>query len=837
MSNYLINYSCEKLIDDIRNSVDHVNTELIDNMTNQNTTYELACIKPNLTYEYFYKKLKTEMENNMNELIKHPGKCNSLFSRLESMYEIASLVNTPSKSSATKMEEKDINEFALDLLAETLSNMSKNKGFEFSQNAMNTLFSFVKTLENNCKCRLVDLFSFILQKYLKVYYHVFEGKTKEEIKQIIKKNFEYFVSVLNNLGNEKNLEMKQNDIINNLSEKLTMIYGFSVESELNKLIPEELGSLKKFFVTVISAYYKNIHPIIWAQILKYMLDNIFKDLPITPDAVFAFLSKCLLLNSGPFILKILQTVRPVLTPEVRQKYNLNELKYPLMTTKQVNIILKKIVPELDLYNIEDNISASVGHVCKLRKVTEPDKVLMVKIIKPLSIAQSCWEYKTLYNVYDKKSCQGEYVKNMLDSTGEEMNVINEIKNIKEGIQYYTCTYSEVYGTSINCKLTTVDAVEGVVNEGCWLAFCMSLAPGIGLNKLIEKNVIQTDTKYRAKLHRCLDLLVYKFFQTLIKSGFYHADLHSGNMFFSYKYNQMTLIDFGSVGRIDIYADDPNMATLIEIIVMSLFYNYDGILDVMTKLINSKCVEEIVDIESENYKKFKSELYTHRLDNIRNAGEEKKKADQYQYDIFSERRISDEQKDEQKVNTNVELGKGIYDKLEYVPEGKEVVVENIDVLPKFTEIMGDTTSVTFAKVLELIITFYAKLGINVAVKFSEISQLQKAYIRLLGVLTDVGYNSYRFNIAVSKAIVNMENVPELRHVALVAKVLGWYAREKEQYDKLGGSINKKIDKATQNYSGACPIMNISQYKIKVNGQQTGGGKQIKNMYLKLKKLKK
>ena len=58
---------------------------------------------------------------------------------------------------------------------------------------------------------------------------------------------------------------------------------------------------------------------------------------------------------------------------------------------------------------------------------------------------------------------------------------------------------------------------------------MTLAPGVPVADLVESDLLKTDTPYRAKLHRCFDLLVYKFFLTIAKTGFYHGDLHAGNV--------------------------------------------------------------------------------------------------------------------------------------------------------------------------------------------------------------------------------------------------------------------------------------------------------------------
>lgn len=828
--------ACSGLIDNLCKAIDKVNTDLTDNMTKQKgavgetpTSYDIVCLKPVLTYDHFYKSVKKEFEDILGKMINHPGTCSSSVSKFQSIYQTYQIV---AEAKDTLLQAKDANEFVFDELANVMTRMTGQYTFNFSENVLETLVSLAKALENNCQCRFLDLFEHVLQKYHKYFATKFAGKDKKQISAMIKQEFETVSQTLKQVDTSK-LTLQRDQVLELTSKNLTSLFNFSIESELNKLIPDELGSLKQFFVKVISTYYNNIHPIIWCQIFKYFLENVFVELPVTPDDMFGFISKSLLLNSGPFILKIMQTVRPVLTPELAKKYNLTKLKYPLLKQHQVDVILKKVISDYDMYNVMVNVSASVGHVCIVNKVSRPDEVFIVKIIKPLSIAQSCWEYKTLYNIFDKKSCEASFVKSMLVSNGEEMNVQNEIKNLIEGHQYYTASYSDIFGVSMNANITTVEYVKGITTDDCWFAFGMSLAKGIPVSDLVENDLINEDTPYRAKLHRCLDLLVYTFFLTLIKDGYYHGDLHAGNVFFSYENSTLTLIDFGAVGKIDLYNGDPTVNVLIEVIILSLFYNYDGILDVMTDLINSKCTESKIDKQSAEYAKFKKELESYKFDNIRNFDKEKKKFKQYSYDIFSERRISDEVKNERnfKKDDN-KFAENIYSKLEYKQKGKEPIIENKDVLPVFTEVLGDTKSVTFAKVLELIIKFYATNGVNVAIKFNDLFQLQKSYVLLLGVLAKVGYNSYRYNIAIEKAIVNIQHLPVIQHVSLVAFVAKKYWDENNKYVELKKKLGTTpVAQTTSTYVE--PLQGGALAHEEILRLQKSGKISNKEAYLRLK----
>ncbi len=280
-----------------------------------------------------------------------------------------------------------------------------------------------------------------------------------------------------------------------------------------------------------------------------------------------------------------------------------------MKPNQIELICSKIVNNWDMYHIIANKSASVGHVCIINRVDTPNDILVIKIIKPLAIAQSCWEYKTLYDIFPQGTCEQGFIKKILESNGMELNVKNEINNINKGHEYYTTDYQSVFGTDLLIKFTTVQVRPHIIRDDCWFALAMTLAPGIPLSDLIENDLVKTDTKYRARLHRCLDLLVYEFFFNIIRHGFYHGDLHAGNIFFSYDRSQMTLIDFGAVGHMDMFNNDPDIHSLLDISMMALFYNYDEILDKMTVLLNNKCPETQIDPNMPEYLEFKKQLLT------------------------------------------------------------------------------------------------------------------------------------------------------------------------------------------------------------------------------------
>ena len=804
--------SCLNIVDDLNKSIEKANDELIDHMSDQYVPYEYACIKPNITFEHFYQTLRNDWERTINLFLSEPNKCPTIVSKLmhlnqyvtpkarEEFSKMVDALGTIDQSSSfQKFKGVDIEGLALDYMAQSI--MAGNPSFVMDRNPMVTLSDLSRILVENCRCQMVDIFKTFVKKYSKIYHRKFENMDKDQVITTIREDYRKFQHMLSEIKNGMNSLMVGDDELANSSEStihfakgdinertneeqtftqrlaqnLTNLYSLSVESQLQTLIPEELGSLKVFFIKVITTYYGNLHPIIWAQIFKNLTQNLFIDLPYTPNQIFSFGSKYVLLNSGPFILKILQMVRPVLSPKLAQKYNLTKLTYPLMTPSQVNIILEKVVYYWSYHKILANYSASVGHVCKVIRVDNPNSPFIIKIIKPLAVAQSCWEYKTLHKIFKDGSCEQAFILHMLESNGLELNVQNEMKNIDEGFRLYTASYNEIFDVEIDAKLTTIQNIPNVIIPNSWFALAMTLAPGIPLSKLVEENLLKDDTIYRAKLHRCLDILVYKFFHNLVQNGFYHGDLHAGNIFFSYEKNQMTLIDFGAVGRLNLYDQTDTNNKLLDIIIMSSFYNYDGMFETMTQLVNQKCPEIQVDMGSPDYKEFRDELRDYKMKNIRNEQKDKFKSKMYDKYIFSVERI-----DAENGKTGAKQGGGqpsIYSHLDYVPT-EETIVENKDVLPQLTQMVADSSSITFAGILEKIFKYYASKGINIAIKFNEFYELQKAYALLLGVLTKVHYNSYRTGIAIGKSIKSWGNVLKAAtHPTTTYHVVQTYLREK------------------------------------------------------------
>lgn len=672
---------------------------------------------------------------------------------------------------------------------------------EFSDNGLESMLAILKHFFANCYCQEKDIFSIVVSSYGNKYFSKFENMSAVDAKMIMKEDYIEFKKILTDLTNLKiatkfnlgNKTFNLKDAIDpaNISN---IASHFSVRSELESLLPSELGAMKAYFVEIIASYYEQIHPIVWAQIFKGVCQNFFKEAPTTYEEVYAFCSKQLLTNSGPYILKILQLVRPILTPELKKKYNLERSSYPLMTRPQINMILEKILPDPNnRYQIKANFSASVGHVCLVNDVLDPRRSFILKIIKPLSIAQSCWEYSVLSKLFKKGSCEEQFVVGMIESNGKEMNVHNEKENIDKAYDIYTCDYNEIFGYSTGHSLTTLTNINGIIDDSCWYAMTVSIADGIPLSKLVENYDLlgKHNSSFVTSLHRCFDLLVFKFFYGFVMKGFYHGDLHAGNIFFSYEKKKMTLIDFGAVGDLDLFDNSTKeastqMTTLVTILFKYLNNNYGEILDLLSDYVNTLCpvkhyeADDKVDKNSQGYKELREKLENFARENVKHESQEKE-ISKRNIDLFFSEETIEKEKYEAKINRDVPIKiNSMYDYLNVSVPIEEIVEESKLTENIFDNVLEKSVMYSLVDILEEIFKFYAMANVNIAIKFGDLYEFQKAYGLILGVAKQIQYSGVRMSYTMNKAILNSSIVTRIiANLPTAIKYGVNYVKEKRQ----------------------------------------------------------
>jgi len=66
-----MSHSCGTLIKKLNKSIDQANFDLAKNMTDPNMSYQLVCIKPNITMDFYSSSLKKAWEELINELCQY----------------------------------------------------------------------------------------------------------------------------------------------------------------------------------------------------------------------------------------------------------------------------------------------------------------------------------------------------------------------------------------------------------------------------------------------------------------------------------------------------------------------------------------------------------------------------------------------------------------------------------------------------------------------------------------------------------------------------------------------------------------------------------------------
>jgi hypothetical protein len=861
-------YLLEKLI----NAIDETNENVIENMIG--TEYPFSCVKQNVTYEMYYTMLSSRWNKIIDEVNSDKDNNTSL-AELNIMKKFSEKNNISSGSFKSSddvinnvksyfikfLDESNVdNEVIRDQMFDVMADLVMTDDIYMNTNIMTTILNLGNFIKTRSVYWIWDFIIVCVSSKIKAEFAKYDKNLLEHKKQVVIQLRSYFYEIKSMLQllNKDMITNFFNKILETTSNNLTKSYEMSkvessnsdsntnfIENELSTMIPESIGPLKCFFIDLIQYYYSSevLHPIIWAQILRAMLVNFLINPPMSQTELFQFFSKHLLLNSGPFILKILQQVRPFMSVEQRRKYNLDKLTYPKMTESQYKLILGKIVKNWDLYKIINDASASVGHVFFVQHSITMEK-FVVKIAKPLSIMQSCYEYSKLNTFFDMGTLEQRFVHNMLYSTGKEMQSKSEIENINLGNKLYTMKYNELYSdVNINASLTTITVKENIIVDNCWFALTMTIAEGIPLSKLIEsegKSKLDTDTPYRAYLHRCFDLVIYKFFSNIIKSGFYHGDLHAGNVYFSFtdgpeRKAEITLIDFGAVGTLDIFNNDPDINELIKIIIQSIFYNYDNLFETLVDLLNKKSIGSTsIDKSSEDYKTFKNKLKKIKVKNIYRYNKNAKMYENYTKScINNDTRVQNENSLKGiNIKPIIKEKKSLHARCYNSPNNLSNNVSNENIMQKtsidslydlvdihnmikeksktkenteYTEPLPaydcdfnpSNDIVSFTEVMNMINQFCAKSNVNIPITIPDLNDLFKAYALVNGLAGQINYESLRMGNVIKKILYDYENIENVvKHPVNVLNMYNIYVKENKNYNKVLEKISK-LDSSNRN----------------------------------------
>lgn len=435
-----------------------------------------------------------------------------------------------------------------------------NKSLELGNNSLHKAEDLINYL--------TDLFSVTEEEHQKVI-------DSDDLEQIITK-------AINNIPDTKLA------ILTSMIDALINSYDFAMIASLGEKIhiPSSAGKIGDFIKAVIVNYFPKQTSLdkrfIVATLLRETMPNSEEELKLL----------AIIKAAGPFFHKIIQLVGDYIPDNTdngkRLRTVLNEVKRNLLPISDYDLHnLLKEVEEASLDRFKITVLktlgiASVGHalLVELTDVNNNKSKIVLKFIKP-GVKERAQRDIDIILPLAHRSGVMSFFAGTIEDILSELDFDNEYENLSEG--------NEVYNTNdINDRIKAVAFVPNFPISKKWLA--MSLAPGSSLAEMSSKLTANNDEE---KLNRKIEYLIMgmaseelanKWMKQAFfgkRRGFYHGDLHAGNMLIDInieaikqelkdKYGHithdnltkdmiekinktnytLTLIDFGNVGHLD-----------------------------------------------------------------------------------------------------------------------------------------------------------------------------------------------------------------------------------------------------------------------------------------------
>ena len=220
-------------------------------------------------------------------------------------------------------------------------------------------------------------------------------------------------------------------------------------------------------------------------------------------------------------------------------------KLPPFSKNEANLILKKELGEKvfkDIYSFSEPIAAaSIAqvHFAKIKSNEKDFKEVAIKILRP--------SIKKIFNEeIDALMLLAFVTESLIKKTKrlrlvEVVHLLREITNIEMDLRFEASAANELYENTKNDigfkvpkiywnytteNILTLDKIEGI---------------SIRERENLEKKSV--DVKLLSKN------LIQHFLRQAVRDGFFHADMHQGNIFINNK-GEIVPVDFGIMGRLD-----------------------------------------------------------------------------------------------------------------------------------------------------------------------------------------------------------------------------------------------------------------------------------------------
>ena len=219
-------------------------------------------------------------------------------------------------------------------------------------------------------------------------------------------------------------------------------------------------------------------------------------------------------------------------------------KLPPFQLKEAKNILRKELGKENfdkIINFSDSIAAaSIAqvHFATISDVAEKKEVA-IKILRP-NIE------KTFNEELDALMLLAYIIQNLIRKTKrlkliEVVQLLREITNVEMDLRFEAAAANELYENTTNDVGFKVPKIYW--NYTSKRVLCLDKINGIAIREIENLKSLNIDTKKLAK-----DIIQH-FLRHAIRDGFFHADMHQGNLFVN-KDGSITAVDFGIMGRLD-----------------------------------------------------------------------------------------------------------------------------------------------------------------------------------------------------------------------------------------------------------------------------------------------
>ena len=226
--------------------------------------------------------------------------------------------------------------------------------------------------------------------------------------------------------------------------------------------------------------------------------------------------------------------------------NLEKLqdKLPAFDTYEAKKIIKKEVGETQYKNIlelsEPIAAASIAqvHIAKIKEENE-NREVAIKILRP--------NIEKLFNEeLDALMLFAYIIENTFSKAKrlklvEVVHLLREITNIEMDLRFEAAAASELYENTKNDNRFIVPKIYW--NYTTKKVLALDKVDGISIREHKKLKEIGIDLKFLA------ENLIQHFLKQAIRDGFFHGDMHQGNLFVD-KQGNIIPVDFGIMGRLD-----------------------------------------------------------------------------------------------------------------------------------------------------------------------------------------------------------------------------------------------------------------------------------------------